>query len=211
MDKVQSNISVLVIVNIFQDKLEVNVRSHISQKKNNDMVPYIKPYRITLSVSEFQLLEDIEKLAIDKLKRILENILPMIKINDAIIQRKVQGLQIDWPDIEIQYEQTPYPGVKTVRKSISAADAIMYLLTYKPQWICKGSKDGSFKDRLIMGFTNKDIVVYEGDGATYGIKGDGLRYYNTTKKLLQLRKVPGVKYICHTNKEIWKTKIAKWF
>lgn len=211
MDKVQSNISILIIVNVFQDKLEVNVSSHVSQKRNSYVVPYIKPYRITLRLSEFQLLEDVEKLTLGKLKRILENILPMIKINDVIIQGRVQGLQVDWPNIEIQYEQTPYLGVKTVRKSISAADAIMYLLTHKPQWICKGSKDGSFKDRLIMGFTNEDIVVYEGDGATYGIEGDGLRYHNTTKKLLQLRKMPGVKYICHTNKEIWKTKIAKWF
>lgn len=211
VDKVQSNILIIIRINNSQDKLEVNVRSHVSKTKGSCLVPYIKPYRITLKLSEFQLLEDVEKLTLGKLKRILENILPMIKINDASIQGKAQGLQIEWPRIEIQYEQTPYPGVKTVRKSISAADAIMYLLTYQPQWICKGSKDGKFKDRLIMGFANRDIVIYEGGGATYGIEKDGLQYYNTTENLLKLRKMPGVKYLCHMDKDIWKSGIKEWF
>lgn len=210
VDKVQSNTSVLIVVNVFQDKLEVNVTSHVCKKKNSYVVTYIKPYRITLKLSEFQLLENVERLTLGKLKRILENILPMIEINDAVIQGKIQGLQIEWPNIEIQYEQIPYQGVKTVRKSISAAEAIMHLLTYQPQWICKGSKDGNFKDRLIMGFANKDTVVYEGSGATYGIEEDGLQYYNTIEKLLKLRKRVGVKYLCHTDKKIWRDGIKKW-
>lgn len=211
MDKVQSDILVLIIVNISQDKLEVNVKSQVYEKQKSYITQYIKPYKVTLRLSQFHLIEDVEKLTLEKIKRILEDLLPMIKINYVLIQGIVQGLQIDWPNIQIRYEETPYLGVKTVRKSISAADAIMYLLTYQPQWICKGSKNGNFKDRLIMGFPNKDIVVYEGGGATYGIKGDGLKYHNTTERLLKLRKMASVRYICHTDKEGWKTGIAKWF
>ena len=211
VDKVQSDILVLIIVNISQDKLEVDVKSQVYEKQNGYATQYIKPYKITLKLSQFQLLEDVEKLTLEKLKRILESLLPMIRINYAIIQGIVQGLQIEWPNIQIQYEEISYPGVKAIRKSISAADAIMYLLTYKPKWICKGSKNGKFKDRLIMGFPNNDIVVYEGGGATYGIKGDGLKYHNTTEKLLMLRKMANVRYICHTDKEGWKTGITKLF
>lgn len=211
MDNVQVRLNVSIIFNISQDKVQILTGPRTEEEKSCFLRRGIKAQRITLNASQFRLLEDIRKLPIEMLARILIYLVPVLKLEKEEIKGKVEGLKLKWPEIDIRYEDIRYEGIKIRRESISVAEGIMYMLTHKPDWICKGSKSGNFADRLIMGFEDKGIVIYEGLGATYKTLEDGLKYYDTKEKLKNIRKKADVEYVCHTSKEKWLSRFEQWF
>ena len=80
-------------------------------------------------------------------------------------------MEISWPtDFEIYVEDNK--EFITGRKSMSKAFFILSVLSKKPNWISAQVSNGSdvFADSLPLGFDEKEIVIYEGKGATYILK-----------------------------------------
>lgn len=211
MENVQVRVYTTIIVNVSTDKVQVLIEPHTLEEKKYFIRHGIRSQRITLTANQYRKLENIKELTIEEFSRILLSLIPQLVVKHTMIQGIVEGIQIEWPEIDIKYEDIRYEGIKHNREYVSVVEGIMYMLTFKPNWICKGSKSGNFSDRLIMGFDDKKMVIYEGIGATYKILKDGLKYYNTQEKLKDIRKKIGVDYICHTSKSKWLTIKEKWF
>lgn len=211
MEDIQVRICATIIVNIPKDKVHLLIEPRTPEEKSYFLRHGIKSQRITLTASQYRKLENIKDLTIEEFFRILVNLVPGIIVNYTMIQGVAEGIQIQWPEIDIKYEDIRYEGIKRNRECISVAEGIMYILTFKPNWICKGSKNGNFSDRLIMGFDDNKIAVYEGLGATYKVLENGLKYYNTQEKLTNVRKKKDVEYILHNSKSKWLMAVEKWF
>lgn len=207
----QVRIYATIIVNIPKDKIQILIEPHTPEEENYFRRHGIKSKRITLTASQYRKLENIKDLTIEEFSRILVNLVPGVIVNYTMIQGMAEGIQIKWPEIDIKYEDIQYEGIKRNRECVSVAEGIMYILTFKPNWICKGSKNGNFSDRLIMGFDDNKTVIYEGLGATYKGLENGLKYYNTQEKLTDIRKKKDIEYVCHTSKSKWLIVVEKWF
>lgn len=165
----------------------------------------------TLNKEQVMLLEDIKGLSLSELARLLNYLVEGIETQKCFVKGKVPGIAIKWPDIEIKIDVIPPENEKTSRKNILVAEGLMYILSKKPNWIAKGASNGSFKDRLIIGFDDLGVVIYEGKGATYLMRHDGIKYYNIKEQLTKIRNKSEVVHIIHTDKKTWSSKIDKFF
>lgn len=210
MESVQVRVYQASRIYILRNETQILMESYILEETNYLIKKNIRPQTIMLTASQYRKLENIKVLTIEEFAEVLINLIPEIVVKYSLIQGRVKGIQIEWPEGDIKYQDIRYEEVEHNRECISVVEGIMYMLTHKPNWICKGSKDGKFSDRLIMGFDDEKMVVYEGGGATYKIL-NGLKYYNTQEKLNDIRKKPDVEYICHSSKSKWISTGRRWF
>lgn len=142
----------------------------------------IEPTVRSLKLTQFLDFENPHRVTLKGLKRLMRDNLPECEIGIDKLDNGIKVVRIVWPiDVDLSIDKDII--LTTNRMAISPTQSLVTLLTYKPDWISAGytkSKD-SFYKRLPLGFEKKQLVVYEGMGATYIFNNKGLDYLHTQK------------------------------
>ncbi|MGL5675878.1 MAG: hypothetical protein ACRDDX_05675 [Cellulosilyticaceae bacterium] len=153
---------------------------------------------------EFAFLETPENVDLDILAKKLKEILGGCGVTKELVRGKVEGIRIEWDEIEITIEGIMPENIR-LKRTVFTTRSILEVLALKPDWITKGGT-GKLKDRMLLGFDQYNKAVFEGDGASYIINGDGIKYRDINESLLKFRKRVDVQYVVHSEKA-WKSKL----
>lgn len=155
-------------------------------------------------LNEFAFLETPENVNLERLTKKLKEVLGGCHVVKEFIKGKVEGIRIEWDDVEIAIEGIMPEHIRPKRK-VFTTRSILEVLALKPDWITKGGT-GKLKDRMLLGFDQYNKAIFEGDGASYIINGDGIKYRDINESLFKFRKRLDVDYVIH-NERGWKGEL----
>lgn len=161
-----------------------------------------QPY--VFDLHEFAFLETPENVDLDVLANKLKKALGGCCITKELLKGKVDGIRIEWDEIEITIEGIMPENIR-LKRTVFTTRSILEVLALKPDWITKGGT-GKLKNRMLLGFEQYNKAVFEGDGASYIVRGDGIKYRDLNESLSTFRKRADVQHVIHSERA-WKSKL----
>ncbi len=164
----------------------------------------------TLNLSDWKQLEKGGKLSIAQFKKLINRYLPECSIIDSYFKGK-QGVEFEWPlDFKVSINRDI--ELKTIRVGFSPTQSILGILIKKPDWLGSNICKRAFRNRVVMYFKDKKLIVFEGEGATYIFNENGMQYTNIRDTAIARESIDLVKRIEHgTVYESWEQDIKKVF
>lgn len=161
-----------------------------------------------LNLSDWRKLEKGGRVSIEAWQKLLKKYLPECKVKIKTINGK-EVLEFAWPK-NFQVFISKDDSFKEVRQGIDVSYSILTVLTEQPDWLASHFCKGSFKDRVVMGFAKKGLIVYEGKGATYIFNEKGVDYAEIESIDIAKNSKDLIQTIPHRNGyDNWKEELLK--
>ena len=139
---------------------------------------------VELKLSDWKILDNIDKVKLEDLVVLLKKTIPEIECRLELITPDVEAISIKWKnEMTLKINEDSLEGLK--KRYTVYPYRVLAFLEMKPEFIAKGRQ--GFKKHLVMGILGKDIIIYTGNGATYGFNKNGLHYI--AQKNLHLFKI----------------------